>query len=353
MTQGLAAARSGVKDEQERGPVTLKRVAQVAGVAISTASRALHGGPGAAVSDVTRALVTSAAEQLGYEPNIAVRAATANGGRVVGLVLSDLSAADVSGGVAAFAQSRRAGVLSAWTVGESTLEQVRFLDAHGVRGLVVAYDGPLESGTRAELRAIARRGTGVCVLGAPVPQVCAVEEGWASAGTRTADILYARGYRAPLVVGGRADGMDGPGRVRSSFAAAMAEFGVEVDDRRGVGVSGERESREFVLRALAGWRGDVVVATSAAVLRGAVAAVGHRETRPDSPDLKVAGVRLLYEEVPPSPVVAVTAVIDRFRAAQRAAEVAFGGQVSAGAHLVQAAQLEIGVLGPGPAAVSR
>ena len=62
-------------------PATLKDVAQACSVDVSTASRALRGDPRVAPDTVAR--LRSAADRLGYRPNLAARALRAGATRTV------------------------------------------------------------------------------------------------------------------------------------------------------------------------------------------------------------------------------------------------------------------------------
>jgi LacI family transcriptional regulator len=59
------------RDDRPRAPVGIKDIARALGVSTGTVDRALHGKPD--VSPETRARVLSAAESLGYRPNLAAR----------------------------------------------------------------------------------------------------------------------------------------------------------------------------------------------------------------------------------------------------------------------------------------
>ena len=74
--------------EQQEGKtvVTIRDVAQRAGVAVSTASRALSGG---SASEATRRKVQEAAEALHFVPNPAARRLTGGHSNVVALVVDE------------------------------------------------------------------------------------------------------------------------------------------------------------------------------------------------------------------------------------------------------------------------
>jgi DNA-binding LacI/PurR family transcriptional regulator len=65
---------------------TIKEVAKLAGIAVSTASDALNGKPG--VSPVTRQRALEAAEKLGYVPNLIAQGLVTRATKNIGIVLS-------------------------------------------------------------------------------------------------------------------------------------------------------------------------------------------------------------------------------------------------------------------------
>lgn len=69
-----------------KAPVTIKDVAAKAGVAISSVSTALNGGPG--VSEATRARIVAAASELGYVPSMRGRSLSGRRTYAVGLVVN-------------------------------------------------------------------------------------------------------------------------------------------------------------------------------------------------------------------------------------------------------------------------
>ena len=72
-----------------KSKITIREVAQAAGVSLGTASRALNrSGP---VSDEAVAAVKRAAQQLGYEPNAVARSLRTRSSGVVGMLVSDIA----------------------------------------------------------------------------------------------------------------------------------------------------------------------------------------------------------------------------------------------------------------------
>src|SRR4051794_29623695 len=74
----------------ERGPaVTLRRVAEAAGVHVSTASRALDPTKAGRISAATVARVRATADRLGYSPDLVAAALKRRRTGTVGVIVSD------------------------------------------------------------------------------------------------------------------------------------------------------------------------------------------------------------------------------------------------------------------------
>jgi LacI family transcriptional regulator len=87
----LAPATMQAATPDRARSVTLKDVAKVAGVHVSTASRALDPTKSRRISPGTIARVTRAAEQLGYTPDVIAKGLKRGTTMMVGVVLPDLS----------------------------------------------------------------------------------------------------------------------------------------------------------------------------------------------------------------------------------------------------------------------
>jgi LacI family transcriptional regulator len=70
------------------GPVTIKQLARMLGMAHSTVSRALNGHP--AISEETRRRIQDLAQREGYVPNSAARSLKTAKSRIIGLVVPDI-----------------------------------------------------------------------------------------------------------------------------------------------------------------------------------------------------------------------------------------------------------------------
>ncbi len=92
------------------GRITIRDVAQAAGVSVGSASRALNGGKH--VSARVARDVTAAAEQLGYEPDFLARSLRTRSSGMIGCLVSDVANPLYAGIVqAAEARLREAGYL--------------------------------------------------------------------------------------------------------------------------------------------------------------------------------------------------------------------------------------------------
>jgi LacI family transcriptional regulator len=88
---GAAAERSGAGEPMPEPPVTLKDVAQRAGVHPATASRALNPETRLLVSEETARRVAAAAASLGYRPNFVARSLRTRRSNTIGVLIPDLT----------------------------------------------------------------------------------------------------------------------------------------------------------------------------------------------------------------------------------------------------------------------
>lgn len=211
--------------------VTLKEVAEAAGVSRSTASRALSGSP--AISPETRASVEEAARRLGYRPNRAASALRSRQSRLVGLVVGNLVNASFHT-IAEVVQRRAADegyqVVLCITDADPRREEtiLQTLGDHGVDGLVLIGTGRNAAGSNALLNA----GTAVVNLirAAPesaAPTVLAADRDGAHEATRH---LLELGHRDIGYIGGPLSATSGQERF-AGYEQALREYGLEPDDR--------------------------------------------------------------------------------------------------------------------------
>jgi len=77
---------------RSQGPVTLRDVAERAGVSITTVSRVLNGREtGVPIRDATRERIVLAASDLGYRPNMLARALRGSRSWLLGVIVRDIS----------------------------------------------------------------------------------------------------------------------------------------------------------------------------------------------------------------------------------------------------------------------
>ena len=75
-----------------RNPVTLRHVADEAGVSVTTVSRILNGREtGVPIRDETRQRIVAAAAQLGYRPNLLARALRGSRSSLLGVIVRDIA----------------------------------------------------------------------------------------------------------------------------------------------------------------------------------------------------------------------------------------------------------------------
>lgn len=134
----------------ERGRVTLSDVAAVAGVSLSTASRALNGG--GRVSTATRSRIAEAARRLDFRPNALAQSFALGRSRTIGILAQNARGAFTEpvlvGAVAHLGSREQACLLYDTGFDPDTMaESVRRLLARRVDGLLVLGDG-LRAGMR-------------------------------------------------------------------------------------------------------------------------------------------------------------------------------------------------------------
>lgn len=134
--------------------VGLREVAEAAGVALSSASRALSGHPD--VSDQTRERVHAAARDLGYEPNLVWESLRRGSTRSVGFIVRDISSplfAEIAREAELSFRERGYSLLVANSMGAPELDvgQIRLLNQRRVDGLMLSPSDVTDPGTLATL----------------------------------------------------------------------------------------------------------------------------------------------------------------------------------------------------------
>lgn len=140
-------------------PVTIRQVAELAGVSVATVSRALSGSNLVSSELVER--VNNAARELNYKPNLIARSFRTQQTRMIGLVISDIENPffpSVVRGVESVIRNSNYSLLLMNSDEDEKLEweNLRSLRAEGVAGLILAptardskkYEELLESGVK-------------------------------------------------------------------------------------------------------------------------------------------------------------------------------------------------------------
>ncbi|MCO7220592.1 LacI family DNA-binding transcriptional regulator [Klenkia sp. PcliD-1-E] len=206
--------------------VTLTSVAQLAGVSVSTASRALTGHP--SVQPATRDRVVAAVADLRYRPNRMAAALRTRRTGLVGLVVNNLWNATF-GTVAETLQSW--GADAGWqvvvcTTGGDAAREAAFLDTaldHGFDGVVVAGSGANHDRVNALLDA----GTAVVTTNREVPgaRAASVVLDYRSAGRLATEHLLAAGHTRIATVSATDDVTSGREQ-HAGVVAALAAAGL-------------------------------------------------------------------------------------------------------------------------------
>jgi LacI family transcriptional regulator len=137
---------------------SLSEVAHLAGVAQSSASRALSDAPG--VSDETRRRVHAAARELGYQPNLLAKSLRQGATQSIGFVVRDISnplLAEIALGAEIVLREAGYGMLLTNSEGEPSLdaEHIRMLAQRRVDGLLLSLASEDFRATATELQQLA------------------------------------------------------------------------------------------------------------------------------------------------------------------------------------------------------
>ncbi len=205
---------------------TLADVARSAGVSLSTASRALHGGAG--VSPTLSGRVHAAARDLGYFVNHNARSLRRGRDQAIGLVVEDFAIpffGRMATAVERAARGREHGVVIACSgTGTSEADAVQALMSRNVAGLVVG--GGTGAAPARLLSQVARRIPLVVVDAAePDPVADTVTVDNHEGGRLGTAQLLEHGHREILFVGSSATATTVSER-RRGYATALADAGV-------------------------------------------------------------------------------------------------------------------------------
>jgi DNA-binding LacI/PurR family transcriptional regulator len=302
-TAAYVADRGFVKPEDEqtdrtvtsratRGSPTLRDVARLAGVDISTVSRVVNDDPALRIAGATRARVEAAVRELDYRPNVQARGLRLAKTWTIGFVLPDLMnpfyAPIVEGAERRASESGYMVVivreLDRAAVAETELSFERLVHQQRVDGLLVA-SGRVDDEV---LRSLSTEDRPLVIVNRRVPGVdgFVVVDDEAAARVATRHLLDL-GHRRLGHVAGPA-GIDNTQRRGSGFLAAAADGGAETRVVHGEGWDPESGYRA-AHRLLEGWSPSAVVATNIVVAAGVVGAAQERGLRVPE-DLSVIGL---------------------------------------------------------------
>jgi LacI family transcriptional regulator len=187
----------------EQPSITLKGVAEKAGVSYQTVSRAINGH--GEISDATRARVLNVVREMGYRPNRVAGSLRTNRSKTIGLVMSDIENvffAEVVSGVEAAATARGYQVLLANSGEDIDRERqaIGSLIERRVDGLIVA---PAEGDHRYLAQELPKNFPLVSINRAINDMPCSAVLTQNQAGARTAtEYLISRGHQRIAIITG-------------------------------------------------------------------------------------------------------------------------------------------------------
>jgi LacI family transcriptional regulator len=199
--------------------VTLKQVAEAAGVSLATASYALSNG--GSVGQETRERVKAVAQQLGYRPNVYAKAMRTGRSGALGLVLPDLTNPffpPLAQSIIVSAREAEFDVLLVDTLGSKQAERqsIESLVRRGVDGLVwFPIDDAMPKG-------LSLRATPTVVLDRTLEGLDCVVADCESGGRMAAELLLEAGHRRIGIVAGPGTVLSARQRLQGARQAMLA-----------------------------------------------------------------------------------------------------------------------------------
>lgn len=275
-----------------RGSPTLRDVARLAGVDISTVSRVVNDDPALRIAGATRERVEAAVRELSYRPNVQARGLRLAKTWTIGFVLPDLMnpfyAPIVEGAERSASESGYMIVivreLDRAELAETELSFERLVHQQRVDGLLVA-SGRVDDEV---LRSLATEDRPLVIVNRRVPGVegFVVVDDEAGARMATRHLLDLGHVRLGHVAGPA--GIDNTLRRSAGFLAEATEHGAETSVIHGDGWDPESGYRA-AHRLLEEWRPSAILATNIVVAAGVVGAAQERGLRVPE-DLSVIGL---------------------------------------------------------------
>jgi LacI family transcriptional regulator len=271
-----------VTSRATRGSPTLRDVARLAAVDVSTVSRVVNDDPVLRIAEATRARVEAAVRELGYRPNVQARGLRLAKTWTIGFVLPDLMnpfyAPIVEGAERRASESGYMIViireLDRAAVAQTELSFERLVHQQRVDGLLVA-SGRVDDEV---LRSLAAEGRPLVIVNRRVPGVegFVVVDDEAAAFVATAHLLELGHRRLGHVAG--PDGIDNTYRRRAGFERATRSSGAETRIVHGVAWDPE-SGYAAAQQLLEDWTPTAIVATNIVVAAGVAGAAQERGLR--------------------------------------------------------------------------
>lgn len=266
--------------KRSEGAVTLSDVAQLAGVSLATASRAINGSKDRSVAEELATRVREAAQMLGYEPDANAQAMARGATQTIGVAVNDLTDpyfAAIAGGMTDACLDRGMFLTLASTGNqlERLPDVVRSLDSLRVRAILLTGGRWRTSGIGDDLSEAIRRyisrGGRLVTVGVRLPGIDRVLIDNEGGSARLARALWECGYRRPIVLTGPE--MHSTATVRAqAFLARARELGCRIPPENQIVSDYTRAGGQEAMRLAleSGLKGDIVVATNDVMALGAM-----------------------------------------------------------------------------------
>lgn len=214
------------------GAATLRDVAQLAGVSVSTASLVVNKKPGARISEATRQRVLDAVEQLGYRPNALAKSLVRGSSQFIGIVSDAISTTPFAGAIIRGAQEEawRHGyvLLIADTdeVPEASERSVQMMFDHQAIGILYSTWRHRAVEPPAALYDMPTVLVNCFAESAPLPAVVPDEE---QGGRAATEIILDSGHQDVVFINSSETAVSTAGRARG-FRAAIEDAGLTFTD---------------------------------------------------------------------------------------------------------------------------
>ncbi|RKD75622.1 LacI family transcriptional regulator [Sinobaca qinghaiensis] len=235
--------------------VTIKDVAEKAGVAPSTVSRVLSSHP--SISDKTKAKVRRAMTEMGYVPNLHARRLAGRKTNTIGIVMpndagssfENLFFPEILKAVSTYASKKGEGlyITTSQTEEEKLAEIKKMVENRMVDGVIILYSQK-EDRLRSYLEKVKFPYT---VVGspAPFPKASFVNNDNEKAGYEAASYLCSLGHRRIAFIGGRED-YEVTADHEKGYKAALYKAGLPVDQELALKNAGRKNGGRTAVQSL-------------------------------------------------------------------------------------------------------